>query len=336
MKPTLETIQEFAPYVYLHPYDHHRPTSVEEYLKILSAFDSNGNLLEESPTKESISKLTNEDNYLAWKEGLSWPTRDINVSTGMKLNGNECVAPCYVHVIEKDSYVDIIYCFLYEFNGFQTFRAGIGKFGGSTKKRNFEWANFARHQGDWEHITVRLSTDLKFQGVFYSRHGKSHFETTIERNGTHPVVYSALNSHASYSTPGTETLADIADTGGWFTAPIHWLKAVDICQTNDALRVYNTPDPLFDNVIWDTSKSLQVVNSNEPSGAWLNFMGRWGLPDMDNSSVKLPPPMPHDAENTLKTIANLGKFIKKLPVQFLRGSGPRGPKGQGWFQSQEK
>jgi len=60
------------------------------------------------------------------------------------------------------------------------------------------------HEGDWEHVSVRLGADLRPQGAWYARHHDSHpgawFDwAALSREGDHPVVLSARGTHASYA-----------------------------------------------------------------------------------------------------------------------------------------
>jgi Vacuolar protein sorting-associated protein 62 len=62
------------------------------------------------------------------------------------------------------------------------------------------------HDGDWEHVTVRLDSRGRPLGAWYARHAWSApgrwFEwRRLEREGDHPVVLSARGSHASYAEP---------------------------------------------------------------------------------------------------------------------------------------
>jgi hypothetical protein len=61
----------------------------------------------------------------------------------------------YVNVREGGSYTDIQYWMFYPSNGPLTFRTGIFC-NLSTQRRNYEWPDLGRHQGDWEHVTVRV------------------------------------------------------------------------------------------------------------------------------------------------------------------------------------
>jgi hypothetical protein len=92
----------------------------------------------------------------------------------------------YVHV--KPSVVvsggyDIQYWFFYPYNDFIA---------------------SANHEADWEHITVTTDGAGNFQSAWYAQHsdGVRFTASQLLWNGTHPVVYSADGSHASYPAVG--------------------------------------------------------------------------------------------------------------------------------------
>lgn len=64
-----------------------------------------------------------------------------------------------------------------------------------------------RHEGDWESIEVVLNEQMRISSVIYAQHGcgmtvpVGGFERAA---GTHPVVYVAKGSHASYPTTGNQ------------------------------------------------------------------------------------------------------------------------------------
>jgi len=60
------------------------------------------------------------------------------------------------------------------------------------------------HEGDWEAVTTMLDADGRATEVGASRHcgGARRAWAKVERRGAHPVVYSALGSHALYFGPG--------------------------------------------------------------------------------------------------------------------------------------
>jgi hypothetical protein len=74
------------------------------------------------------------------------------------------------------------------------------------------------HEGDWEHISVRLNASNRATEVAYSQHGgdKIYKWKDVPKHGTHTVVYSAKGSHASYATPGSHPtdFPSVDDTTG--------------------------------------------------------------------------------------------------------------------------
>lgn len=61
------------------------------------------------------------------------------------------------------------------------------------------------HEGDWEHVTVRLDATLRPEGAYYARHLDSHpgvwfAWSALSREGDHPVVLAGRGTHASYAT----------------------------------------------------------------------------------------------------------------------------------------
>lgn len=60
------------------------------------------------------------------------------------------------------------------------------------------------HDGDWENVTVHLDAEDEPSEVAYYAHGIAHVYSWAElgREGTHPVVFSARGSHASYPAAG--------------------------------------------------------------------------------------------------------------------------------------
>ena len=110
------------------------------------------------------------------------------------------------------------------------------------------------HEGDWEHITIRLNCDNKPEEVAYFRHSSSDTEIKTwgavrKRGGTHPIVFSAKGSHGSYPDTGPQPLV----------FPIG-LPFILYDYTND------------DGRRWSTWTSLEEVK-RQP---WYGYGGAWG------------------------------------------------------------
>ncbi len=75
------------------------------------------------------------------------------------------------------------------------------------------------HEGDWERITLYLDQldplGRPPSSVGFYRHSTNTFRTwaSVEKEGTHPIVYSAIGSHASLPSPGFGYI-DVGDPDG--------------------------------------------------------------------------------------------------------------------------
>jgi len=67
------------------------------------------------------------------------------------------------------------------------------------------------HIGDWEFVAIRLNMEWEPQQIYYSAHYpinwteeqiRSWDDPTVEKDGTHPIVYVARDSHANYFSRG--------------------------------------------------------------------------------------------------------------------------------------
>lgn len=111
------------------------------------------------------------------------------------------------------------------------------------------------HEADWEHVTISVSADLEFVSAYYSEHrGGQRIDRASQLGwvrGTHPVVYSATGTHASYPRPGayrTPALVDWCFDGGpaWRT----WSNFVNLGERDHILG----------------------------GQSWARYDGRWGKP----------------------------------------------------------
>jgi hypothetical protein len=118
----------------------------------------------------------------------------------------------------------------------------------------FERDLFA-HEGDWEHINVHLSEDGEraTQVDYFAHHDPatpmSYGE--VEKEGTHPVVYSARASHASYPTEGIHPV----------NCP-DWVPGEGDCGIDQAVKGRQ----------WRTWESVEPVKEE----SWYGFGGAWG------------------------------------------------------------
>lgn len=319
----------FAPRVIMHPEDRHRPASVEWFIERSVLRDGAGALLDADPQPHTLP-WGRTDLYLDADESsyLGMPLRDIG-------SGQARVdAPMYVRTKQGDGFTELTYAFFYPFNGCQMFRVGLHKVF-STKKRNFPWCDFARHQGDWEQVSVRVSGDgSRVLGVFLAQHGEGQYLTAdkLSFEGTHPIVYSAMHSHATYGSEGTFTNAEIDAVNGWpaLIGPIRWLKVIDTTETAD-LVVYDSPSPHYGRVEWRAwERAGQLVPLE--GLAWVGFAGKWGR-GLDNSNVRKPPDMWASGDDYLGTLGKIASFLGAIPDKYKDSGAPSGPIRKSWWSS---
>jgi hypothetical protein len=117
------------------------------------------------------------------------------------------------------------------------------------------------HEGDWEHVTVRLDAAGRPVGAWFARHadaspGPWFAWESLAREDGHPVVLAARGTHASYA------LADEAPA---------WER---VCPERDLARAAGAGCR-----VWRTSDVGHMVNVGEraaPRAAFLAWPGRWG------------------------------------------------------------
>jgi hypothetical protein len=71
----------------------------------------------------------------------------------------------------------------------------------------FVATSLAGHEGDWERVSVRLGSDdvpTQLAFFFHDEPPRIVAWTSLRKEGTHPIVYSASGSHGSYATAGLQ------------------------------------------------------------------------------------------------------------------------------------
>lgn len=124
------------------------------------------------------------------------------------------------------------------------------------------------HEGDWELVNVILDASGKPQQAAYSQHcsGQRRVWDDVEvRDGTHPVAYVALGSHANYFEPsGLVPITCIPS----FVPPLAFLQIAD--------QVVAGPT---------TKTSIHKIEGTE----WSEFPGRWGESEYFFTPIALGP-----------------------------------------------
>jgi len=231
-------ILEYAPEVRLHPNDWTRPANVDWYLdrtslrfshehcpdhEVLSAGEATQTTL--SQQKHATTNFfcghtsTIESSNDAHGEFFLHPTSD-DVHRGI---ADGSAWKMYAHVkksaVASGGY-DVQFWFFYAYDFF--------KYG-------------LNHEADWEHITVTTDANGKVVTVWYAQHdyGVRYERGDLAWSGTHPVVYSAIGTHASYATAGEfpthwPTMPDHTANGG----PVWrgWQNVVNVGEKHHPMK----------------------------------------------------------------------------------------------------
>ena len=266
--------RQVAPVLRLHPQDQYLPASVEFFLprvelgiwdrpsgnsdRVLGAvrvgqvsFDAL--LGQERLGQRSMSSVLGVKRRTDWRLYIYGARKPSNVSA---VNWNRFCeetrrgqidsAACYVHIrrpVDDSGALDIQYWFFYPYNG----RMGSPPF-------------TAEHEGDWEHVTVRVTDDGHPFKAYYSAHdgegswyrvGPSSAVALV--GGSHPIVYSAWHSHASYPRPEVIVREGSIDLPDDVTA-----DGGPEIDTSQRLRL------------------LALADTTVQAQPWVRFSGSWG------------------------------------------------------------
>src|SRR5690554_4850468 len=254
-------VEKFAPQVRLHPEERYFPSSVAWYLERTQVHTparvSMGDLPTLMATKRVDSSVADRtrasiaekvEDTLEEKLGQSvFAKHFLKIRKDRREHehaarvGELKSAKTYVHLREPGGDargLEIQYWFFYPYSG----PVLAGPAGGA-------------HEGDWEHITVRLDPSLqRVEKVFFAAHDREGTWVSAEDvqfvEDTHPVVYSARYGHASYPSAGI--------------------------QSRGMLPADRTADG---GALWQTWENLKIIADHtgpRTDIAWLSYAGRWG------------------------------------------------------------
>lgn len=279
-----------------------RPFKVENFFNYVDYYNTNHELVKHAP---SSSDLAGQDGYLQSANASSF--------IGEHELSN---APYYIRIksyplkdlpSQSSGFVDIQYWNFYGLNGSQFFRLG-GEF---VSNKNFVWKDFAYHEGDWEHVTVRVNDTFdKILGIFYAGHGGGHWVTggQISYDKDHPIAYSACNSHASNEKREIFNEESISWGGiNLGSACGIWLKAID---EGSQSTIRWSP--------WENNNNVRLDVPTAP--IWVSYNGKFG-PDRINDSVAI-------VGQGGDTASCLKSFAQYAPDSYKKAGGPKSPKYQ--------
>ncbi|MCP4683989.1 MAG: Vps62-related protein [bacterium] len=253
-----ETVsRRFAPRVYFHPEENYLPSSVPWFLNRVCLYHITAlhakrvprpyPVLDKGEVKAdnlACQKRKGDDSSRKRRYGVFYLTIPKDRAEWKTRFGNLAKATCYCHVqpAKTPGRWWLAYCFFYPFNG--SISQGIE----------------ITHEGDWELVKVEVDkTGTKMYRIYCAAHAKGGWfaRETSPGNGfkcfskTHPIVYSARDSHASYPTVGKQHRKGLPDD-----------------HTGQGLKMDCWQDPHL----------TLLGNKSMPSAGqdWLRFRGYWG------------------------------------------------------------
>ena len=255
----IDVTHRFAPLVRFHPEEAFFPSSVLWFLQRVALWHVSSAMHARKPSTITqvlakgkvdsvslVSQRVGNDYSGGASKGLFYLDIPEDRDRAATCIGHLASAKCYVHVQPASSGKwQLAYLFFYPFNGAIAIDKKI------------------THEGDWEHVRVEVDkSGSNIVRAFFSAHAGGKWQvrySTTQGNtdgfrcseNTHPIVYSARHSHASYPKSGKQ----------------HRPTAI-------------LPDDYCGNGIeWRTWEALELLGdkANPPAGQeWLKFNGHWG------------------------------------------------------------
>jgi hypothetical protein len=254
-----------------HSYDAFSLTGVQ------SRPTSSDTLLDDArAVRDLIRSLPDANKYKYW----------LSIDDAWKA-GNLSRAKSLVRVLPHGKYsTELQFWLFYPFNG-----PGRVEICASSKACDDNWlSQTGRHYGDWELVSIVVSnTATQLLSVYMSRHSGgetfhrwedgTYRSTSRPENRLsifvpafkdmyrkHPIVFSAVSSHAHYPSVGNHNYERVFSKGYLLGT-----ASADLFDRTDDGLAFRTYDP---NRYWIISSDLPSFRVTEPK--WLAFDGRWG------------------------------------------------------------
>ena len=234
--------ERFAPVVVLHPEERYFPMSLDDYFVHLNeakneAFFTSGQpAFDRGEAQATVAQVSSDQRYLQY-----WFFYPKNGCQGMQMD----------------------------------YRPWTWWQDATAQHKTFELCDVAIHEGDWEHVTIELTSNLAaVNKVFFSQHSGGVWQdaATLQFEADRLVVYAALNSHANYASPeGFHTVTTVARPE---LAALTWIDAVRIGDIVDAATSAGGAGTRTAKR-WDTARNLIVWNEAKPS-QYRDYLGPWG------------------------------------------------------------
>ena len=353
---TLEQLEKicerFKPICYLHKKEKYAPITLEAYLQtvVIRECDKDktpsddDNVVTDNPlvyfNDDDVvpysADFERKNYYMVpkgykyknkfWKELINSSKEDQKNILKGSLNVNDLKnIPYYVEIDDEtnENYIYISYCFFYGFNG--------------AARILYSTIKIEDHFGDVENVSIRIKKpdsysnsqieestidNLQIDQIYYAAHGGGELvkDNSYDKDGVRPIVYTGINSHASYKKSG-----------------VYWRI---FGYGNDITEKGVKWDPTSINII-SINKNAKPVGDGRTKSLEENQIStaipkkNSGLNAYDRTSAKL------NLFNFYKYLGNLG-FSGALPTKGNTGSvsvgsfkGQRFPGNTGEFKEHE-
>ena len=129
----------------------------------------------------------------------------------------------------------------------------------------------ANHEGDWEHVTVRLDANRQPAGVWFAQHngGTEYLASQVSWYGTHPQVWVADGSHASYRAEADcdNIVAEGGDNSCWTNVNQRWFTWGNTGSADAGIR---------GGALINMGEALVGTKRPMSGQEWVRYSGRWG------------------------------------------------------------
>ena len=245
-----QLLRMYQPVLVFDPVERFRPARVDEFVhdSTLERFDgSSWQVVDSNPQPNTLP--TGGGGFRLNQQGCS---------PASQLGGLDCYAAAipaherpdtvYGQVVRTETAVVLEYWFFYYDDVYSYFYP----------PSDVIWQS---HEGDWESVAIVLSPSETPLEAAYSQHclgQRRPWAGTQRVDGTHPVAYVAVGSHATYFTPG-----------------IHPIEPTCVPAAARALlSQHGLPGPVDYAGVGETETPL-LEQINDGDG-WLSFPGNWG------------------------------------------------------------
>ena len=188
-----KAIRAYAPVLVLHKDEKYLPTCVESLIKVTQPF------------------YYQDRDDKRFRNGLKLIQQDGPNPNLAVRRGDPDHAKAYVNVKVGGQTTDLQFWFLYAFNGPGTaYLKKLGFLGRYEKIGDYELGQMGIHEGDWEHITVRIDNrtgmTVAKDALYMAAHDSGGWidfkgaSATI-KGETRLRVFASKNGHATYPTP---------------------------------------------------------------------------------------------------------------------------------------